>query len=444
MNDMNDGETGKAGRLVEAVAADGAGTLPGLPAVPRTSQRRKVITAFITVLLLLLAAAVFFVYRSIPDHRTAFLVDASVPVPAAAERRGADFAAVARAVGSAAQNAGEDDALSLRRFGGVCGGTGNTSQVVRSGTGRGREIADSVRDLTPGGQATLGSGIAAVIDDFDGPYPFRGEKSNRIIVVTSSGRDACASDQRALLKDAHDKAKDAGVRLEFRFVGYKVPANERADLRQLADAVGAPPPRFASTPRVLAPVLRKLMLPKEDEARKVTEPSSPSAPETSARPEHPFVVGLFTGWAVNVSGTPVRCAATTNATADRECRFTMREGDRLTLRATVSGPNPNPMGDLAEQNNPYYRPSKTPYWYGCDEGHRSRTCTVTMTRERVETSKRWADGASSPTGMAASRLLACVTTEEPSVMTLARTCAALTGSEAPPDPEITYADGSTN
>ncbi|MGW1956998.1 hypothetical protein ACWCPI_30310 [Streptomyces sp. NPDC001920] len=401
------------------------------------------ITSLITVFALLVAAAAFFVYRSVPDHRTAFLVDASVPVPASAARRGADFAAVAGAVGSAAQNAGEGDALSLRRFGGDCGAPGNTSQIVGSGTGHGREIADSVRRLTPGGQATLGSGIAAVIQDFDGLYPFRGEKSNRIIVVTSSGRDACTSDQRALLREAHDNAKSAGLELEFRFVGYKVPAGERADLSRLAAAVGAPAPRFASTSAALAPVLRKLMVPTEHEARKVTVPSTPGAPETSARPEHPFTVGLFTGWAVHVTGTPVRCAAATNATTDRECRFTMREGDRITLRAAVSGPNPNPMGDLAEQNNPYYRAHKTPYWYGCDEGPRSRTCTITMTRQRVETSKRWADGASSPTGMAASRLLACVTTEETSVLTLARTCAALTGSEAPPEPEITYADGST-
>ncbi|WP_369275623.1 hypothetical protein AB5J55_41760 [Streptomyces sp. R11] len=401
------------------------------------------ITALITVTVLLLGAAAFYVYRSVPDHRTAFLVDASVPVPAAATRRGADFAAVARAVGSAAQNAGEDDALSLRRFGGDCGKPENTSQVVASGTSQGRKIADSVRGVTPGGQATLGSGIAAAIDDFDGLHPFRGEKSNRIIVVTSSGRDACTSDQRALLKDAHDKAKAAGLELEFRFVGYKVPAGERADLGRLATAVNAPAPRFADTADTLTPELQKLMPPKEHEARNVTVPSSPGAPETSARPEHPFVVGLFTGWAVNVTGTPVRCAATTNATTDRECRFTMREGERITLQAAVSGPNPNPMGDLAEQNNPYYEPRKTPYWYGCDEGPRSRTCTVTMTKERVETSKRWADSASSPTGMAATRLLACVTTEETSVLTLARTCAALTGSEAPPDPEVTYADGST-
>ncbi|MEU6227086.1 hypothetical protein [Streptomyces sp. NPDC047042] len=399
--------------------------------------------ALIAVIVLILAAAAFFVYRSIPDHRTAFLVDASVPAaPAAAARRGADFAAVARAVGSAAQNAGNGDALSLRRFGGDCDEPGNTSQVVRSGTGRGSEIADSVRRLAPGGRATLRSGIAAAIDDFDGLYPFRGEKSNRIIVVTSTGKDACASDQRALLKEAHDKAKAAGLELEFRFVGYRVPVDERAGLNQLAAAVGAPAPSFVSAPGALAPVLRKLVLPKEDEARKVTVPSSPGAPETSTRPEHPFVVGLSTGWAVTVTGTPVRCATTTNAPTN--CRFTMREGERVTLRAMVSGPNPNPMGDLAEQNNPYYRPNRTPYWYGCDEGSRSRTCTVTMTRERVETSEKWADGASSPTGMAASRLLACVTTEETSELTLARTCAAMTGSEAPPEPRVTYADGSTS
>ncbi|MER6494504.1 hypothetical protein [Streptomyces griseorubiginosus] len=401
------------------------------------------IAALITVIVLILAAAALFVYRSIPDHRTAFLVDASIPAEssAAAARRGADFAAVARAVGSAAQNAGDADALSLRRFGGDCGEPGNTSQVVQSGTGRGNEIAGSVRQLTPGGHATLRSGIGAAIEDFEGLYPFRGEKSNRIVVVTSSGKDACTSDQRALLKEAHDKVKAAGLKLEFRFVGYKVPAGERADLGRLAAAVGAPAPRFADTTGSLAPILRKLVLPKEDEARKVTVPSSPGVPETSAGPKHTFVVGLSTGWAVTVTGTPVRCAATTGK--PDTCQFTMHEGERLTLRATVSGPNPNPMGDMAEQNNPYYRPNRTPYWYGCDEGPRSRSCTVTMTKERVETSERWGDGASSPTGMAASRLLACVTTEETSELTLARTCAAATGSEGPPNPEVTYADGST-
>ncbi len=375
-------------------------------------------------------AGVWFVL--VPDYRTAFLVDASAS-PAGR------FGAIAAAVGSAARNSGDGDALSMRRFGGTCGATGTTAEVVPTGRGQGDRIATEARTLTPSGAATLGDGVLAAIDDFSGLYPFRGKKVNRIVVVTGHGEDACTEDQVALRKAIRDRIAAAGLTLEFRFVGYKVPKSRQDGLRQLAAATGAPEPRFATSADDLTTVLHKLTIPGPAGASHVTVPGDTPAPEPSEeRKQYDFSVVMLTGWGVKVSGAPVSCAAETNETSTdgRQCRFKLAEGQRIRLTAKIHGPDPNPM---RAQNNPNYRPMNTPYWYGCDEGPKSRTCTVTMDAERV--SRPVDTSAKTPT----TSRVACVATEDPAGGGVGMvTCAMLTGASPPPMPEITYADGSVD
>ncbi|WP_053715082.1 hypothetical protein [Saccharothrix sp. NRRL B-16348] len=122
-----------------------------------------------------------------PDHRLTFLIDASAS--------DADFREVADAVGAAARNVSDDDAVALRRLGGDCDRPDNTAEVVPVGAGQGGRIDEAAHAIAPGGRATLLSGILAAIDDY---YPFRGEKSNRVVVVARNGVEACEKDAAAV------------------------------------------------------------------------------------------------------------------------------------------------------------------------------------------------------------------------------------------------------
>ncbi|MDN3359007.1 hypothetical protein [Actinomadura sp. DC4] len=45
--------------------------------------------------------------------------------------------------------------------------------------------------------------------------------------MTGHGADACTQDQGRVRKAIRDKVRAAGLRLDFRFVGYKTPAGQR-------------------------------------------------------------------------------------------------------------------------------------------------------------------------------------------------------------------------
>ncbi|PPK71170.1 hypothetical protein CLV40_101359 [Actinokineospora auranticolor] len=182
-----------------------------------------------------------------PDSRTAFVVDTSV------SNISADFVGVADAVSAAARNAGEEEYLSLRGFSGPCDGA-NTSLMVNGDSPE--FLAEQLRNLAPGGAATLESGLLAAIDDFDSWFPLPGSERNRIVLVTTRGVDRCRTDQSAVHRAVADKARDSGVSLDFRIIGYHVPTDEQQALTDLAAALGAPAPRFTGTPTELADALR--------------------------------------------------------------------------------------------------------------------------------------------------------------------------------------------
>jgi hypothetical protein len=232
-------------------------------------RRRHWVLALVCVVVVAIGAVGVVVWRSIPDSRIAFLVDTSATEASSA---------VASAVGAAAQNTGGGDALSLRRFGGRCGDPHNTAQVVGTGAGHAARISRSVRGLATGGSATLESGVLAAIKDFSGHYPFRGRNSNRIIVITSRGTDACNRDQATVKKTLQEKVKAAGLHLDFRFVGYLTPTGEQANLTQLASAVSAPTPYFAHTPADLTATLKHLVIPGKVEVDPLETPTPTPAP----------------------------------------------------------------------------------------------------------------------------------------------------------------------
>ncbi|MDR7327105.1 MULTISPECIES: vWA domain-containing protein [Catenuloplanes] len=206
------------------------------------------------------------VLRTVPDHRMTFLVDGSA---------GGDPAAVRAAVGAAAGNTGDRDALALRRFGGECGTGDTTRELVGAGTGNKQRITDAMGTVEAAGRPALLDGVLAAIGDFDRRYPFRGRLTNRIIVIAHHGTDACHTDQAAVSARIEERIRDSGLDLDFRFVGFGVPEAEREGLTLLAGAAGAGTPVFPQTPDALEAVLDQLTVPDLPEASEITLPAPP-------------------------------------------------------------------------------------------------------------------------------------------------------------------------
>ena len=315
-----------------------------------TTRSRKPRTRLIAVVtaVVVVAAASVYVMLQIPNYRTAFLVDtAATTVDEGADT---DFKTITNAVGSAAQNTADSDALSPRRFGGACGNPSNTAQIVGSGTNHGQKISDALQTLTPGGTATLESGILATIDDFSGVYPFRGWKSNRIIVVTRHGTDACTSDQTELIKMIRNRIDTAGLQLDFRFIGYGVPIEQQNVLTQVAAAVGAPKPEFIQTAASLATTLKQLTIPESPEAAQIKIPGlTPSNPTTSPpteppplaspSPEPPPLAQLMLNIYISNPDTTVRDTAS-NLSCNGLCHWPITAETQVTLISDEAGSIP--------------------------------------------------------------------------------------------------------
>ncbi|GAB1694340.1 hypothetical protein [Krasilnikovia sp. M28-CT-15] len=241
---------------------------PAVDRAPRPRRRRRLVAAVCAVLVVACAAVAYVVYRAIPDYRTELLVDASDGGPAAR----AGVGAVTAAVGAAARTAGDHDALALRRFGGECGNSANTAQLVSSGTDRSAAIVEAARGITARGNATLYNGILAAIDDFGHLYPLRARNVNRIVVVSRSGTDACAPDPSTMQEEIRKRLDAAGIRLEFRLIGFQIPADQHDGLIQVAAATKAPQPEFVQTEDALHESLNRLVVPQTRDAAFV-EPS---------------------------------------------------------------------------------------------------------------------------------------------------------------------------
>ncbi|GLX03457.1 hypothetical protein [Microbispora sp. NBRC 16548] len=173
-----------------------------------------------------------------PAYKTQFLIDTS-----------ADATDIAGALGTAVGNSGDDDALGLRSFGGECGRDGSTTRLVDFGTGNRSRITDAARRVPAGGRPTLVKGIVEAAGDFSGFWPLRATQVNRVVVVTRHGADAC--DAEYAEDEIRQRIASAGLKIQFRLVGYRVPDDQRDRLSRIASAAGAPEPVFTETPEQL-------------------------------------------------------------------------------------------------------------------------------------------------------------------------------------------------
>ncbi|MGO1052783.1 hypothetical protein [Crossiella sp. CA198] len=313
-------------------------TAPGKP-----RRRSRLIAVLLT---LILVAAAVIVYFLIPNHRTALVVDSSAAPDG--------FGPLAQAVGAAAVNSAAADSLSLRRFGGDCGSPASTSELVAPATGSGKQVADALRRVTAAGRSTMVAGILGAIEDFSAFYPFRGWTTNRIVVVTRQGIDACNQNEAEVKKLIQDKVAEAGLTLEFRFVGLRIPPEQQQELTQLAAAAGAPTPKLAANTAELATSLRELVLPRATEASPIAPPTSSTKPPERALVQVAVAMSVFSA-EVSVNAPDTTACAMPTGLKSRRCEFTVPAGTIAPLRATISGAW---MG-RGHQGQPI--------WFGCDE-----------------------------------------------------------------------------
>ncbi|TDB83273.1 VWA domain-containing protein [Actinomadura sp. KC216] len=184
-----------------------------------------------------------------PNYRTLFLVDT------AENADPAGLTAVTTSLRKAIENSGDHDALSLRRFGGECGVPGNTAALAAFGTGDRQKITAAAARIRAGGRPTLVRGIVEAVEDFSKPLASKARQVNRIIVVTRHGVDACEDDPTYVEREIRERIGSGGLSLEFRLVGYQVPAAQRARLDRLAAATKAPRPVHVKTAPDLARTL---------------------------------------------------------------------------------------------------------------------------------------------------------------------------------------------
>jgi hypothetical protein len=327
---------------------------------PRTRRRRRVTAVALGSVIALVYGLVFYAVVITPDYRTTLLVDTSVGPSADASVDA--FDGITAAAASAAQNTAGTDSLSLRRFGGQCGDPRNTAEIVGAGTDHGQQVADAARGLSAGGDATLLSGILAAIDDYSGLYPFRANRSNRIIVVTTHGVDACTDDQAEISRTIRDRIAAAELELDLRFVGYLVPADQRDSLARVASATSAPAPTFVDDPTVLTETLKEFTLQEPPRARPVDPPDTTTS--TPEPPQQALVHVIVTGtqWDITITTDPPGTTPCTHPPGfdAKTCEFLVPAGTRMRLRADISGSLPGP--------DPFDRAfNGAPAWFGCDE-----------------------------------------------------------------------------
>ncbi|MBL1093940.1 MULTISPECIES: hypothetical protein [Streptomyces] len=184
-----------------------------------------------------------------PNYRTQFLIDtADGPDPKG-------IAAISTSLRKTVGNSGDHDALALRTFGGACGASDNTSQVVGFDVGNQQKITQAAGRVRADGKPTLVRGIVQAVEDFSQPFDRKARQVNRIIVVTRHGVDACEDDVSFVEKEIRERVGAAGLSLQFRVVGYQVPKGQHRTLDRMATAAEAPPPVYVKNAPDLARTL---------------------------------------------------------------------------------------------------------------------------------------------------------------------------------------------
>lgn len=199
------------------------------------------LAATVLVVVIGWAAVVWVMPQFAPLYKTVFLLDT-------AGGQTGELHDTVEALRKTVGNSGDDDALALRSFGGDCGSPDNTARLVDFATDNRQEITDAARGVASSTGATLLRGVVQATQDFTRPFHQAAKQVNRVVVVTRHGADACDDDDEFVQAEIRDRLAAAGLSVQFRFVGYQVPGDQRSRLDRIATAAGAPPPVFADNP----------------------------------------------------------------------------------------------------------------------------------------------------------------------------------------------------
>jgi von Willebrand factor type A domain len=137
------------------------------------------------------------------------------------------------------QVAGEDN-LALRQFGGSCDGE-NTQMVVRFRQHNEGRVRNSVKTVQANGETTLTSAVIEAIGDFNDTKRFSGPGINKRIVVITGGSDTCLRDDDPAMhirNRLEPLSSEAGIKLNFRFIGIALKPEQREQLRKIAELTG--------------------------------------------------------------------------------------------------------------------------------------------------------------------------------------------------------------
>lgn len=270
-------------------------------------NRRAVVIPLVALLVVVACTAVYFFVLARPAYRTVVLVDTSEP--------GTGLAQIGDAVKSVAGNSGDADALSVRRFGGECDSP-DTAEIA----GNREQVGGAVGALSPSGKATMVDGVLAAIDDFSGLPHRRGSVHNRIVVISTTGVDACSDDPAAARRSVDDRLSEAGLELDIRVVGFQVPSEQKDAL-----ALFASDATFADTADDLVVVLDRLVI-----------PNSPDAASLSVEPKpEPSYAFLAAGRLGLVRGADVVAETTVEPLFRGDLGYT--EDGRFVFAVTTTG-----------------------------------------------------------------------------------------------------------
>ncbi len=136
------------------------------------------------------------------------------------------------------QVAGEDN-LALRQFGGSCDGE-NTQVIARFRQHNEGRVRDAIQTLQADGETTLTSAVIEAIGDFNDTKRFGGPGINKRIIVITGGSDPCLWDDPAtyIRNRLEPLGAEAGIKVNFRFIGLALEPEQREQLRKIAELTG--------------------------------------------------------------------------------------------------------------------------------------------------------------------------------------------------------------
>jgi hypothetical protein len=183
--------------------------------------------------------SVFLVYSKFIDIRASennvlFLVDTSAEVNETINGV-ANFAALRQAVITAQIGISSKDSTGLRFFGGKCDESG-TRVAIKMKLDNSEKILEALKSVVPFGRRPFNRGIVEATADFSDTV-IKAGKIKRIVAITT-GDDNCSEVSPSSDEVIKRRIIEAGLKMDYYVIGFRVPVNRRKELEKLAVELG--------------------------------------------------------------------------------------------------------------------------------------------------------------------------------------------------------------